>query len=122
MGDPAVERFVRETLGCGCPDEVFGDLRVEPAGDGYEAAIHVGGRLLVLLLRAADGVTQQRFARAVAGGIARRDKEGYNRLRLVVVTDRQETAAIEAAFSPLLDGHDRVHLHVVSAAECPLPL
>ena len=46
-------RFVREILGCGCPDEVLARI-TEDASERAEAGLDVGGRLLVRVLSAQD--------------------------------------------------------------------
>ena len=60
QADPAVETFVRGTLGCGCPDEVFQQVE-ESALAAPEAPaawrIAIGGRLLVYLWQPARGAS-----------------------------------------------------------------
>jgi hypothetical protein len=121
MDRAAVERFVRETLGCGCPDEVFRDLRLEPADRIHDGAIHVGGRLLVLLLRP-DGAREfeHRLAVLMEAGRQRRDSAGYNRVRFVLATtDSTLVAVAERIFAANPWCDERTHLHVVAPAAVP---
>lgn len=44
--------FVRQGLGCGCPDEVFSDIRIEPRPKSFEGLpvdclMKIGGRLMI---------------------------------------------------------------------------
>jgi hypothetical protein len=117
---PALERFVRETLGCTCPADVFERVEHLPvdsrAGTGLTRRIDVGGRLLIHVYEVAhpdDAVA--RIADWVAEGRAERERGRMNRLRLVIAADALDPAAmhaVQAAFTaaPLAD--ERVHLHL----------
>jgi len=110
-------RFVRQTLGCTCPDEVFDDVRVgcpsllteiAPAGS---VEILVGRRLLVTVVPTAglaDPAGQGR--QMLERGREVRDAQGLNRYRLVLVgpLDAGARAALEAQ---VLD--ERTHLHLL---------
>ncbi len=122
-----LRRFVRDGLGCTCPDAVLRSIEVEanPAvfadlGPGTQL-IKVGGRLLVLVVRMADGGDlSQRLAEWFARGRALREREGWNRFRLVVAAADPAGAGpiLTKAFDDLgLD--DRLHLHVIAARELP---
>lgn len=119
--DPAIERFVRDTLGCACPAEVFHHIeRHAVAGVPWQTRIDVGGRLLVLLADAdRAGSLERLLSEAVASGIALRDREGFNRFRLVLLA--ADPAPLRASAGPVfaaLAGADaRAHLHVVDARE-----
>lgn len=124
----AVTPFVREVLGCGCPDEVFQSIDMDecPAdfSDLPEPAclLAIGNRLLVLLVETGEpehmiDLLDEYFMR----GKKLRDSGGFNRFRLVVVT-----AAVQRA-KPLLEQHfehsecldDRLHLHVIAPEQVP---
>jgi hypothetical protein len=119
----AIQRLVREELGCTCPSEVFERIEVGPGGlpclAGGGRRIAIGGRLLIYLIEADDA------AEAISGlplwvnaGCAERDAAGMNRLRLVVVTAEQDSLApaLAAAFAALPGRDDRTHLHVLPSA------
>lgn len=109
----ALEHFIRETLGCGCPDEVFRDLRFEPSDGLHDGAIHVGGRLLVFLLR---GESIRRLPALIKAGRQRRDVQGYTRVRFVVLTEEPQPAAeAERLFHGSSMRDERTHLHLVAA-------
>ena len=69
--DP-IEHFVRDTLGCRCPDEVLRSISIDHlyAADGatpYTRLI-VGNRLLIYVLEAeSGGVARRAFDRAAGG-------------------------------------------------------
>lgn len=118
---PALERFVRETLGCTCPADVFDRVRHIPVDTridiGLTRRIDVGGRLLIHvydIARPDDAI--DRMADWVAEGRAERERQGMNRLRLVIATGRLNPAAmrdIQAAFTAAPFADERVHLHIV---------
>lgn len=110
-------RFVRDRLGCGCPEEVLARMEI----DTLPGLTHlrVGGRLLVHV-RACP--CPDRLPHLLAGwlaeGVAQRDAQGFNRFRLVLSTDDEAAVrpVAEALFANL-GGDDRRHLHLVKPAE-----
>ncbi|MEA3274861.1 MAG: hypothetical protein U9Q81_06125 [Pseudomonadota bacterium] len=118
-----MEHFIRHTLGCTCPPEVFANI-VEsrlPTGDamGLTRRIAVGDRLLVYLALPKDAAqTASRLASWVRNGKTERDELGMNRFRLVIAVDDPEDvrAGLESRFSDLPHLDDKIHLHVVPRA------
>lgn len=117
---PAIKRFVQESLGCTCPEEVFEriDHRRHRVGDvaGVQR-IDVGQRLLVYLVETDDPAWLQRhLAELVGAGVADRDAQGMNRFRLVIASTRPDLvgAAARARFRELAGVDDKVHLHLVA--------
>ena len=113
--DPLV-RFVRETLGCGCPDEVLAAISCQPGADpdGHRWTLDVGGRLLVWVVTADPTSAHTVVAQDLQEGIEERNRRGFNRFRLVVVSrDQLVAGAARAAFATANSPDDRVHLHVV---------
>lgn len=123
----SLERFIREELGCQCPDAVFRDIGVEscPTSFGHwpgARLISAGGRLLVLVLDGDDSVAIRRGLPAlVASGRRMRDARGFNRFRLVVATSLPEALAssLMSCFENLEGKDDRLHLHVVASGRVP---
>ncbi len=120
------ELFIRDTLGCECPPELFQDLGDEvELSDGplYRAfslvdegllplmdrVFSVGGRLLVVMTRSFERKTVLRFLEA---GKDIRDRMGFNRFRLVIFSP-VEIPHEDVAVPSHLD--DRVHLHVIAS-------
>jgi len=119
-------RFVRETLGCGCGEEVFRqletsrDLRVADVPVAWR--IDVGQRLLVYVLEVSDASDlEPRLGTLVRVGRAERDAGGFNRLRLVVSTE--DPAGISDQAQRIVErsgaADERVHLHVLPRAAVP---
>jgi hypothetical protein len=119
----AIERLVREDLGCTCPAEVFDRMEAgQVALPGLAEPgrrIAIGGRLLVYLIEAEDaGQALASLPAWVSAGRAERDAAGMNRLRLVLVTAQPETVApaLQPEFEALPDHDERIHLHVLPPA------
>jgi hypothetical protein len=113
---PEVKAFVQGTLGCSCPEEVFDRITVDTGAGEISHRIRIGGRLLVYILdasRAAD--VSRAIASALREGVRERDRNHFNRLRLVVITPHPDRIAetAQAAFlgSPARD--EKTHLHVL---------
>jgi hypothetical protein len=123
----AVEHFVRDVLGCRCPDEVFERIEMpgapgEIAGLPLQLRLEVGGRLLVCAVREGDvGRAAASLGAVFREGRALRDAQGLNRFRLVVLAGRPEEARgpLEAAFAALRLDDARLHLHVVDERDAP---
>ena len=121
-----VEHFVRGTLGCGCPDEVFRSIVVSrlPAVAGRPPILQVlvGSRLLIHVvspptLEPANGWIEQ----LAAHGRATRDRHGYNRFRLVVASPAPPASARAFAdrFARAVVGDDKAHLHLIGTDQLP---
>lgn len=126
---PALEHFVRGTLGCKCPDEVFESIAVDrlPASTGALAhtRLVVGNRLLIYLLAAEPGRrTNSAVSSLTAAGISERNARGLNRFRIVVASS-QPTQLLEdarAGFDAAAGRDDHTHLHVIAIDQVPAEL
>ena len=125
-GAAVIEQFVRGTLGCQCPDEVFRSVVVErlapAAGRPALVQLLVGSRLLVHVVAVppappADGWLEQ----LAAHGRALRDRYGYNRYRLVVAAADGEgpPRSLGQRFARAAGGDERMHLHLIGAGQLP---
>ncbi len=123
-GLQAVRDFVVNVLGCGCPEEVLRDIRLNRAPGAVAGVpllfeIRVGGRLLIF------GVSAEHLkgcaaplAGLAAAGRKTRDDGGFNRFRLVVVcADAAAGTSLLSDWAGLSALDERVHLHVVSHGE-----
>jgi hypothetical protein len=127
-----IERFVRDTLGCGCPDEVFDSISIRKiptvAGRSAHTELLVGSRLLIQVLEAPRDTSDAGWLeRVVADGRAVRDRNGYNRYRLVLVVPAPGGTAIDRndlsnRFARASTGDDRAHLHLLTSDQLPASL
>ena len=118
---PEIKRFVREVLGCSCPEEVFTEIEYQENDDGVPGRkVRIADRLLIYIITA-DGKSdiQELVDLALARGIKERDNNGFNRFRLVLVSSRPDelrTMAV-SAFNSSGYADEKTHLHVVSEAD-----
>ena len=121
MTNVHVERFVKGTLGCECPDEVFEDTEVLGrivlgGGLTIDAVITVGDRLLIYILKARPSPTLTKDTlRLLKTGRIERDIRNLNRFRLVLYTSDPDTVRLEAekAYGACPEADDKMHVHVI---------
>ncbi|WP_457571805.1 hypothetical protein [Desulfovulcanus sp.] len=117
----SIKRFAREVLGCGCPEEVFKDIEYDQKVSKLNDTCHVdriliGRRLLIYLLRLDEyPELKEILPELIKEGKKERDRNSYNRFRLVVVTDDPELSRFSAKIFETISWLDeKIHLHVVS--------
>lgn len=120
----AIRHFVRESLGCGCPDEVFENINVSTQSGLFKLAstvYEIGGRLLVAVIAPVDWrEIMPGLADMIDTGKHYRDQHGFNRFRLVVVTDSDDAREnLPALFGKLPNSDDKTHLHVINPELMP---
>jgi hypothetical protein len=132
--DDAVRSFVRDVLGCNCPDEVFESIGYDqPSGHPTGPIVTIGGRLIVRFIPFDTSVKDPiPFSRSImkflVAGRRMRDRKGYNRFRLVIVfqggTGRYKRFIDETqrAFKGSSIDDGRAHLHFVCYTNVPLPI
>lgn len=125
----AIERFVRGTLGCRCPDEVFQSIAIErlPAIAGRPTTLQllVGSRLLIhIVTPPPDPACAAWIEQLATHGRVARDRHGYNRFRLVVAAPEGATMprGLESRFARMATGDDRLHLHLIDVDQLPADL
>jgi hypothetical protein len=116
-----IKRFVQETLGCSCPEEVFNKIDYQKECDGISGSkVNVGDRLLIYIIFM-DGKSdiQGVIESALARGIVERDKKGLNRFRLVLVSSSPDElrSSAEQAFAGSGYTNEKTHLHVVNESD-----
>lgn len=121
---PIIQSFVTGILGCGCPDSVFEQIECSrmQAIPGLTKPIWrllIGRRLLVYFLEADGCEISSVLPQSLEMGIAERNRNGYNRLRLVIVTNRPEPIRQEAQslFAGVAGADEKAHLHLLPAEE-----
>ena len=123
---PAVTRFVREVIGCNCPDEVFRHVEIQRGSSAVKACstdceLRIGGRLLIVVTSEPVARLAPHLAKVFAEGKQARDERKFNRFRLVVRTGQpaEEREEFFRAFESVVDKDERTHLHVLPKGEVP---
>ena len=118
---PKIKRFVQETLGCSCPEEVFNKIDYQKESDGISGRkITVGDRLLIYIISTdRESDIQGVIDSALERGVVERDKKGFNRFRLVLVTSCPDElrSMSENAFDSSGHTDEKTHLHIVSESD-----
>jgi hypothetical protein len=114
---PEVKRFVQETLGCSCPDEVFDhiDYQKEAAGIAGKK-VTVGDRLLIYInTMDRKSSIQDVVASLLEQGVKEREERKLNRFRLVLVAScpNELRSLAERAFDGSGYRDEKTHLHIV---------
>ena len=123
----SIQQFVRGVLGCTCPDEVFQTIRIDHhpqalIGTQPACSIAIGGRLLILVIVTTNWrATVNELGEILERGRQLRDRERFNRFRLVVATPESQLAGTNLLSNFKLLGmqDNRIHLHVVSPHQLP---
>jgi len=121
MRYPEIKRFVQETLGCSCPEDVFNNIDYQKESAGIPGSrVNVGGRLLIYIITV-DGISsiQAVINAALAQGVDERDNKGFNRFRLVLVASRPDDLRSLSGQAFDRSGYvdEKTHLHVVSDSD-----
>ncbi len=115
-----IKHFVQEVLGCSCPEEVFNEICCKNENNVFSGKkVTVGGRLLIYLVSMDSQSSVQEVVDAVlAEGVAERDREGFNRFRLVIVSSCPDEirSLVQQAFNRSGCKDDMTHLHVVNTS------
>jgi hypothetical protein len=118
---PEIKRFVRETLGCSCPDDVFNQIDYQKGVEGVAGRkVRVADRLLIYIVTLErNSSPEESIHAALRQGIEERDRQALNRFRLVLVTSSPEQlrSRAESAFDCSGYRDERSHLHLVSESD-----
>jgi hypothetical protein len=122
-----VKRFVRQVVGCTCPDEVFKRVEVKPRSSAIRSCstdyeINVGGRLLIVVSSdPADVFSRARLEKVMAEGRSARDAGRFNRFRFIV--QAENAPEVQTPLSRLFEGlatkDEKTHLHVIGRKDVP---
>jgi hypothetical protein len=115
-------RFVKETLGCQCPDDVFKQIEFSRQHEDslLDAKIIVGGRLLIYIVNIdSDSSPNTVLEKLLHEGKKEREASGLNRFRLVIATDDPKSIEkdMTSNFESLRGSDDRIHLHVIAKSD-----
>ena len=118
---PEIKRFVQETLGCSCPEEVFNKIDYQKESDGISGRkINVSDRLLIYIITMdRKSNIQGVIDLALEQGVEEREKNGLNRFRLVLVTSNPDELrrSAEHAFDSSGYTDEKTHLHIVNESD-----
>ena len=122
-GAAILKHFVKKTLGCACPDEVFKDIEYLSGPHSDVSGIILGNRLLLFLWKTDDPVDiTHHTVKLLQAGKHERDRRGLNRFRLVIATNHVKKIRPKAdqLFNTIHSQMDeKIHLHVVHQQDCP---
>lgn len=121
----SIKRFVQETLGCGCAEEVFDIIECdENVGSVPDVVIkykiNIGNRLLIYALDPDDeDVTADLVKSLAMAGQGERNKRGFNRFRLVIAMENPDGRrdSIESVFNDRYNSDPKMHVHVIDKGE-----
>ncbi len=119
MSTERIKTFVQQTLGCGCPEEVFRHIDYQAdimAGNILlSARINIGNRLLIYVAEVDNTETiENLLPQLIDIGKKERDAFGFNRFRLVLAVDGIEEMERSAAdLFGKINKDEKVHLHIV---------
>jgi len=116
----AIKAFTREILGCECPEEVFDKIVCEDdvqidSEFTVSYRINIGDRLLIYIL-----ILEQRrelgseLPKLIEAGEKERNDRGFNRFRLVLVSENPDVIKDNAhKLFEQLEKDEKIHLHNV---------
>ena len=113
--------FIRNTLGCGCPEKVFEKIDVSDLQTGERdkkiTRVVVGDVLLIYVMQhESSGNLVDRVESIGLVGKTDRDTNNYNRFRLVVsgLGDVSQQKEISERFSKSFNTDEKMHIHFVN--------
>jgi hypothetical protein len=124
----SIIKFVQNVLGCGCPPEVFEDIKIFENHKLCQYTILkykfiIGGKLLIYVIENPElEYIEDNLMNVIFMGKAERETEVLNRFRLVLVSsDIGKIKKIsEEYFSSMSKGDEKMHLHFISQRELPV--
>jgi hypothetical protein len=126
MTSSAIKAFIKGQLGCSCPDDVFSSISICDSNElvnelPVDRVVEIGGRLLVIISQQYDWFKiNNNLEQIIHAGILFRDRNGFNRFRLVIATDDEEVRlAIQQSYDLLTGKDEKTHIHFVTPKELP---
>ena len=123
----AIKAFTRDVLGCDCPEEVFDKIVCEDDvkinnGISISHKINIGDKLLiyVLILKQRNKLGSE-LPKLIEAGEKERNDRGFNRFRLVLVSENPDVIKDEAyKLFEKLEKDEKINLHIVGRIDFPL--
>jgi hypothetical protein len=124
----AIINFVQNVLGCGCPPEVFDDIKLS---GNYRLCqytilkykIIIGGKLLIYIIENPElEYINDNLMNVIFMGKIERTTENLNRFRLVLISNNIDEIrkSSEEYFSAMSKDDDKMHLHLISPEDLPV--
>lgn len=121
-----IKSFVKQTLGCACPEEVFEYIDCQSnivlnENIVLRNKINIGNRLLIYIVESSNPASMKNILPFLVNtGKTERDNLRFNRFRLVLVTENLDEIkeAAESLFNTIYKD-EKIHLHVVSKDKVP---
>lgn len=128
INNEQIKVFVRQTLGCACPEEVFHYIdcqhNIKLSGDILlSSKINIGNRLLIYVVEMnSPDLIKRKLPILIQTGKKERDSSGFNRFRLAIVTDKvdQIKHVAGSVFENLKYKDEKIHLHIIHKDEISL--
>ena len=123
MEKEIIKRFAVDVLGCGCEQSVFESIDVDESfklgcGVGLSKKILIGRRLLIYIVPA-ESCAPGDVGAVLREGLDERNRNGYNRLRLVVVAGDPDSmsGAYYDAFNICDERDEKTHIHILNVKD-----
>lgn len=120
-----IKTFVQQTLGCGCPEEVFHYIDCQVNSKLHDTVsgskINIGNRLLIYVVEInhSDSIIHI-LPSLVDSGKRERDDAKFNRFRLVLVSDDiDKIKQVADDMFKTIEKDERIHLHLVLKTAIP---
>lgn len=122
-----IKKFIKEVLGCKCPDNVFNAISVVHNPVEFDDLqkgdlLAIGGKLLIYLVITHDwSLLADSLEQILKRGREKRDAGKFNRFRLVIVTPDIQPARqiLLRQFDTLGELDEKLHLHVITPDQLP---
>ena len=117
-----IKKFVKSTLGCKCPDDVFNSIKMEKNVEvkkdlKIDLILTVGNKLLIYIYLSNNlQKTIKVLPNLIQLGKTQRDSYNLNRFRLVIITQKIKTyeKKLNSKFTKLTSRDKKIHLHIIS--------
>ena len=124
--DENIKTFVKNTLGCGCPEEVFEYIdcqsNIKLNDVVLRNRINIGNRLLIYIVEVHNGDSLKNvLPLLIATGKKERDDLKFNRFRLVLASDNiDETKKAAEDIFKTIDKDEKIYLHIIFKTDLPI--
>lgn len=121
-----IKHFAQNVLGCGCPEKVFEYIDCQADINTNDITlkrkINIGNRLLIYITEMnSPEFLEEVMADLISKGKQERDDKGFNRLRIVLSSEKPDEIADKArTFFNKVNTDEKIHLHILSYSDLSL--